>query len=152
MAVVLSLGDLSSCGAGVACNFGGLLVVCHNISICDWVFGFCFHPWGSRGFSWVMRFGTFALGAPSDGVGCFPLLNTYMCPTLISVMTLTCRIHSSNDDNDDDDITPPMRFLGSCDQKTFHVRRIGTYLRCSLLHQNSVKIGLRELCSWHKIV
>ena len=34
MAVVLSFGDLSSCGAGAACNFGGLLVVGHSISPC----------------------------------------------------------------------------------------------------------------------
>ena len=44
MAIVLLLGNLSSCGAGVAYSFGGLLVVGHSISPCAWVAIFCFHP------------------------------------------------------------------------------------------------------------
>ena len=50
VAAMLSVGDLSSCGAGAACSFGGLLVVGLSISPCSWVCSLCFHPWG---FSWV---------------------------------------------------------------------------------------------------
>ena len=46
MAVMLSLGDLSSFGTGARCSFGGLLVVGHFISPCGWVCSSCSHPWG----------------------------------------------------------------------------------------------------------
>ena len=49
VAAVLSIGDLSSCGAGAACIFGGLLVVGPRISPCGWVSSLCFHPWGVLG-------------------------------------------------------------------------------------------------------
>ena len=49
MAAVLSVGDLSSCGAGAACSFGGLLVIGPSISPCGWVCSLCFHPWGVVG-------------------------------------------------------------------------------------------------------
>ena len=50
VAVVLSVGDLSSCGTGATCSFGGLLVVGPSISLGGWVCSLCFHPWGV---SWV---------------------------------------------------------------------------------------------------
>ena len=46
---VLSVGDLSSCGAGTACSFGGLLVVGPSINPCRWVCSLCFHPLGVLG-------------------------------------------------------------------------------------------------------
>ena len=80
VAVVLPIWDVSSCGARAACSFGGLLVVGHIISPCDWVCNLCFSSLGVlMGFSWMMGYGAFALGTMSDGVGGFPLLYTYMC-------------------------------------------------------------------------
>ena len=62
MATVLSVRDISSCRTGVACSFGGLLVVGPSISPCGWVCSLCFHPWGGFGvFSWVMGCRAFAL-------------------------------------------------------------------------------------------
>ena len=80
VAVVLLVGDLSSCRAGAACSFGGLLVVGPSISPCGWVCSLFFHPWGFwGGFSWVMGYWALPLGNMSDGAGRFPLLYTYMC-------------------------------------------------------------------------
>ena len=80
VAAVLSVGDISSCGLGAACSFGGLLVVGPSISPCGWVCSLCFHPWGLAGFfSWVMGYRAFTFGTMSDGTGRFPLLYTYLC-------------------------------------------------------------------------
>ena len=49
VAVVLSVGDLSSCCAGAACSFGGLLAVGPSISPCGWVWSLSFDPWGVLG-------------------------------------------------------------------------------------------------------
>ena len=45
VATVLSVGDLSSCRAGAACSFGGILVVGPSISPRGWVCSLCFDPW-----------------------------------------------------------------------------------------------------------
>ena len=50
VAAVLLAGDLSSCGAGAACSFGGLLVVGPSISPCGWVEVCVFILGGSWGF------------------------------------------------------------------------------------------------------
>ena len=62
VAAVLLVVDLFSCGAGVACSFGGLLVVGPSISLCGWVAVCVFILGGSLGFSWVMGYGHLPLG------------------------------------------------------------------------------------------
>ena len=79
VAAVLLVGDLSSCGMGATCSFGGLLVVGPGISPGGWVCSLCFHLWGVSWFFLGDGIWAFALGNMSDGAGRVPLLNTYMC-------------------------------------------------------------------------